>query len=532
MDYENYTGAANLLVNPDGSLQTFSGIAVDMATVHEKYKRYLPQANKYLNPDGSIATLSSILGIVDGIVPQDVVDAINSNSAKAVAQQEQIQNCFVELGTPEHPLVGGFSVKDGMMHKIQIDAPISQGNGTIFDPNGMQGVIDYEDESIYIGEGYENIYKFGENMNSNQSSIFAIVSRNVYIEDGWNVFEYTMKNINQPVGDTSSAPFYSATMFETTKLSGSYICEPYPGYENLFDLTGVGDMYDVINYEGNKIELYRDSTARHFPIQLPIVYQAQGQDVLYKWRAKEIVQTKTSNILPFVPNTAPNGRLVMDEPWTTETHSFIGIGFSGAQTTGIFARAGNDLNTGSVENYRAISSVGYTGDLIISNTFDKYIREDGNEYSIEVRNRGLSDGKFTIGFDNNSVREAFHVNFTIWLTYKGDLGEEGLRNEYAKIKLGKYIIPQKLIGTPHNVPYFQKKADDNGVTYTTTKVDENRDTFLANRYGFYEFIPKNTGIPVYGYVEEINDVWAIPSFFTNVSGVLRVTEEGQIRKVR
>ncbi len=177
MDYKDYMAKVNLLVNPDGSLQTYSGITVDMATAHEKYRKYLPQANKYLNPDGSIATLSSILGIVDGVVPQDVIDAINLNTVKTAAHEDKIQNCVQSLDSSIVAYIGPQGISSNVAGSKD---SINVGNNIIESPEAS---FIFTTGAFYIGEGYENLF---------QSNIVSDdgLQKIKKLEDGWYRYSY------------------------------------------------------------------------------------------------------------------------------------------------------------------------------------------------------------------------------------------------------------------------------------------------------------------------------------------------------
>jgi hypothetical protein len=68
--YEEMHPAANKLLNPDGSIQTFGGTKISPPSEQnvKLYESMMPRANKFLNPDGSIHTLDEILGSSGGTV--------------------------------------------------------------------------------------------------------------------------------------------------------------------------------------------------------------------------------------------------------------------------------------------------------------------------------------------------------------------------------------------------------------------------------------------------------------------------------
>jgi len=117
--------------------------------------------------------------------------------------------------------------------------------------------------------------------------------------------------------------------------------------------------------------------------------------------------------------------------------------------------------------------------------------------------------------------------------YEGDMTEELFLEEISKIKSNKYIIPQKFIGTPHNIPYITKKADDSGLAYETIKVDDiSRDLWLSDEEALYEIIDYDTNLYTCRVKSDGN---IVGNGLEDVSGMLRVTSDVvlpcQIRKV-
>ncbi len=98
-DDENYTSRTpikNGLLNPDGSITTFSGseIAPSNEKGAETYEKMPVHVNKFLNPDGSIHTLDEIVG---GGGDVTVVQTTGSSTAWVMSQNAVTENLDLKV---------------------------------------------------------------------------------------------------------------------------------------------------------------------------------------------------------------------------------------------------------------------------------------------------------------------------------------------------------------------------------------------------------------------------------------------------
>lgn len=435
---------------------------------------------------------------------------ISAIETEIINQGKQLQNCLVELGTPEHPLVGGVSAKDGMFYKVECDAPISHGRGTVFDPNGFNGVINEKDGSIHIGSGYTRI-KISSAQNRSDSVITENTDdfgKKVTASGGTNLGCLLLK------GNTPNA---TEGYFGRVKIrnNGTVPFKIRLWNEESSEIT-VGAK-ETIDYKGVTKRLTEQACMFSFTRES----LTDTLDVSYK---EDMFLYHITEEKPFVPNTAPNGRLIICEPWTSETHSFI-VECEGKGSGNSYFLS-NSFE--SIKNPSSKSAGKYYG--VISKSYKKIIYEDLTTSTPEdtkiYLHKNLEIGRGGGSAKMHNIKKMYKT-----LIFEGDMTEAGFLEEIKKIKSEKYLIPQKFIGTPHDIPYMPRKCDDNGLTYPGVKVDKNRDLEVLEKETRWEILKLSDDTISYASVKKVGEVWTINGALDSVSGMIRTQYPAKIRRL-
>lgn len=182
---------------------------------------------------------------------------------------------------------------------------------------------------------------------------------------------------------------------------------------------------------------------------------------------------------PQVKDTAPDGKVIIKEPWTSETHSFIvgGYGPIGNITYGLYE---SDKVHRILEGKNAV--------LLLSNIFEKRISlDDGIEldgaFSIVSKSEKLQLGY--LNFYDFSATEIFYCYI-----YEGILSEVELRAELEKIKSGNYYIPN--YGVVEPVPKCSRRRDEYG--------DYKEGVFIENQNTDIQLVETNKRVTTKDYL--------------------------------
>lgn len=467
--------------------------------------------------------------VSDALVKGTGFNSVKYPNGKAITDvvegnTKQIQNCYIQLGTETNPLVGIVSAGDGALYKVRQDGQLCQGLGTTFgSDNGFSGIINKEDGSVQIGEGYENLF-----YNATESGVKATYLGNLI----WELEKQTNSlDILAVTGDRLKLTNYTVSWeFLDGFVAGT-------SFNDSTSVTfGSGAFGATARYREKENTITKEcvniDTSSGVYVQL-------GHDLGIGYKVKIKIQlTESSEKLPEVEYVAPNGRLVIDGD-LTEDYSYIGIGYDvgeGTNYSGILLRIDQDKNNLYLGYRPKISNLGkFKANWVYSSLFRKIT---DYETGVEIEdggsgiNNALTPNYITINTLRPGGSRSGVVNtFKMLLKYKGDLTEEQFNAELEKIKSGKYIIPQKFMGTAHNIPYMPKKADDNGITYEAVTVDENRDLEVLEKETRWEILKLSDDTVSYASVKKVNDIWTINGALDNVSGMIRTQYPAKVRRL-
>lgn len=445
--------------------------------------------------------------------------------AEITSNTEQIQNCLVELGTDDKPLVYAFDPKNGATggSSTQMSNQISQGNGTcLSDGNGLDGVID-EDGSFYCGEGYENkLHKKQDISLWKYAGDHTVVNHKDYQNISGTSAKFTLIQLQL---DEYNPILLNLKLNVKIKIRNN-------GNKDIKIRTG----YSTHIVNPNKTLLLDDIITGNGTTWLTIAVESIAIGDVFNfdiWNDKQVAESNYP--VSYVQNTAPKGRVVINEPWTTETHSFIMYGVTQSRenpfSNSTLLMMGDSFGSKNEERFslRQESKIGEKYTALLSKLFSSALYED-IEKKIIIESQGVGSEIVSLALNENINRTGID-SFEGLFIYEGNLTEIELRSELAKIKSGKYIIPQEFIGTPHQIPYIPKKADSYGLTYSVVEVDENRDLEVLEKETRWEILKLSDDTVSYASVKKVNDIWTINGALDNVSGMIRTQYAAKIRRL-
>lgn len=330
---------------------------------------------------------------------------------------------------------------------VQMSGQYSDGAGAcLSNGNGVQGVIDKVNGKIRVGAGYTNLFKgfdmIGgiETLGDGRYKLYGNSGGSTFFwnftENGWT----GQANVRMrfEILETSLA---GGSHFRTHSTDPSYATNTVGVYDDLFTGTGGGTIGS-----------------------LGIACNAGGNATDYIIIGNIQVLINETEEKPYVPSKAQDGRIVIDEPWTTATHSFIGLGLE-VQVTGqnqyVHTMHDGILGTGEAVYLTGADAVeGDVFDIIVNNTIAKAIRRsDSTEFNLQVINTGnVGDGMRSLTYHFSAGFSFLHIEKDF--SYVGNLTEQELRDQLAIIKRDNYQVSEEFVGTSHAIPYAPYVRDD------------------------------------------------------------------------
>ncbi len=401
---------------------------------------------------------------------------ISAIETEIINQGKQLQNCF-EL--PHPSLDYALFVKNGELKewskdgKSKLQTSEQVGNGDLathsLGGKGLNGVI--AENNLNIGAGYENLIK---NTNSGSST---------HTKDGY-IFTWICTT------DTVTSKYItieSSLAVPNTDYTLSW--EVLEGEEH-FD-------YGVLFYTSFNPQvqsaLPKDTitgTSIADPIgNCGILYMKQnallGSKVVIK-----VSMTKTSSAVPYIKDSIPDGRCVLDVDWTSADSSFIIGG-----TTYVESVSGVHMGYICSDTADTLHERVYTTDdvkklknFLVSSIYQKAVYDDGSEAGISLSTRGMTSGILNLTYPRTSNAGNDSIGF--FLRYSDpNLIEEILKSELEKFKAGKVKLND--MGFVENIPNSKKKMDKLGVVKTHIKVtivEKDEDIYFAMEGDMYEVI--------------------------------------------
>ena len=171
---------------------------------------------------------------------------------------------------------------------------------------------------------------------------------------------------------------------------------------------------------------------------------------------------------PIVKESAPDGKLIIKEGWTSETNSFI-FGFVLTETLSPNRRIYVTTTTGAegTTERLAFSAVpvgkfGMRYYVFVADNLAAAIFEDGSEYACAFLDRTLPSSVINLTSNNPNWRNNDVICMFSYYDEGNKMTEQELRNELAKIKSGKFIVENTGVYEP--IQGAKKRANEYGQT--------------------------------------------------------------------
>lgn len=332
---------------------------------------------------------------------------------------------------------------ENLNYGVYIKNPLMNGDGTIKseDSNSLAGVFNDENGSFYCGEGYENL---ADSYDWSATSRVTIIEETLeyikfipLVSNSNGMFEYRKFITVDSIAVNESITFnvYDNSIEIGHNGGGK------PAGRNLGSITYVNDTgsaQNLLNFDVKATDL---TIGKEYTIKKSI--------------------TKTSQPVPSVKDTAPSGKVIIKEPWTSETHSFIGVGFTTKED--VDSRIIPLVFGGGVEERvrygdNVVGSNNGEIDFIFSNIFNLGISENNGELNSDIISKGVYGGFIRLTFEQSQATRTNKLKG--FFVYEGNLTEAELRSELEKIKSGKYYVENTGVYEP--VPGAKKRANEYG----------------------------------------------------------------------
>lgn len=337
---------------------------------------------------------------------------------------------------------------ENLNYGMYIKNPLTNGDGTIKseDADSMAGVFDDDNGNFYCGEGYDNIT---EPLGSAQGSPIQEYNGNILrIElSSTGLNTYSQLNYLQfLLGNDYTASWNvikdENNIFQQISFSGQTFVSSDTSTDRKGSMTGSCDT----SGNPNGIFILINGNIGEF-IEI------------------EIMVTKTSSQVPFVKDTAPDGKLIIKEPWTSATHSFIGLGIERGNTFAYLQQSSENSN-GELFYSLLADVVGEKYDFLLSDIFKVCINSAGTELTTTLLNKYVSENCISVCRTNHPNKSN---NIMSYFVYEGNLTEQELRNELAKIKSGQYYVEN--IGVFEPVQGAKRRSNEYGQIKNYVKLE-------------------------------------------------------------
>ncbi len=404
---------------------------------------------------------------------------ISAIETEIISQGKQIQNCYEK---PHESLDYALWVENGELKewskdgksKLQTSNQVGNGDSDTHSLNdkGLNGIIGQND--LYIGKGYENLIKntaLGNTSYTKDGFIFTLVC---------NTDDVTSKYITIESGRTIANTDYTLSW------------EVLEGIEHFNYGVLFGTSFDP---------QVQSSSPKGTLTSTSIADPAGNCGILYMKHdspsgAKVVVKvsmTKTSIPVPYIKDSIPDGKCVLNSPWTSKDHSFIFSGFT-PSSENLFFKLSNRLGIQSSQEsfYMSQADKTKTYDAILSDSYSSIFEDDGTIYTggVGIIDRGVTGG--VVCLTRNLEYGGRANSFKGIYCYSYEITEEELDGELAKWKNGK--IKLEPMGFVENIPNSKKRMDIYGNLKTyinATDSEKNEDICLANEGDMYEIIDMN-----------------------------------------
>ncbi|MGB6128865.1 MAG: hypothetical protein WBG30_08955 [Psychrilyobacter sp.] len=419
---------------------------------------------------------------------------------------EQLQNCY-EL--PHPSLDYALFVENGELKEWSKDGvsklkTLEQvGNGDkdtrSLNGKGLNGIIGQD--NLHIGKGYRNEW------NNLVTGVTIIDGVTVMDSNGWKICK-------PAAGVEFSLTFRLLEYLNPNDSGGTRInvsSSRYPESE-IF-------VKNIVELEINKTYEWKLGLAQT-DAEVSI-FIADGVTV-----KAEICLTKTSFPVPYIKDSIPDGRCVLDADWTSANRSFIFSGFAPSSEQLFFKLSNSVGNQSSQESFyisQADSSKIY--DAIFSDLYTSVFEDDGTIYTggVGFTDRGISGG--VVSLTRNIEYGGRANDFKGVYVYSLEITKEGLEEDLAKWKAGKIKLDP--MGFVENIPNSKKRMDKSGILKTHIEVtiaEKDEDIYPAIEGYMLELID-SSGV---SYISVGVDGTIPTGKLKNVAGYIRSDETNAV----
>lgn len=358
---------------------------------------------------------------------------------------------------------------ENLKYGMYVKNPLTNGDGTIRgeDPYSMAGVFDDKDGRFYCGGGYENYNKLRESQNTNGITITLEVVDSITYKmkfSGTGAGGTSFPSLSSVINPTGVLPYFAMYEYERFGKTISFTASSNGGSPPSVIQGTITDIDGIYTNFGGEYNYTNDFMGYIF-------FSKSGDSETYDPNLdyiiikKPIISFDTNNKIPFIKDTAHDGKLIIKEGWTSSTHSFIVIG---TKKVASLSPSGNitPLNFNSETQSNRLNVIGndklnQRTITVLSDNFTRTKFEDGT-----VRNGILTGGVSKDLFWGIHPSQAISLSsldeIEIILIYIGDLTEQEFDSEIEKIESGKLYIPNAGVYEP--VQGAKKRANEYGQT--------------------------------------------------------------------
>ena len=375
-----------------------------------------------------------------------------------------LEEKIYSLGVPGKPLVLAFDPKnrniENLKHGIYNKNNLTNGDGTVRgeDADSMAVVFNDVDGNVYCGEGYENLWS--DIYKLTQSNLFSGATATITESEKFQNFDGTGGSSELVL--LGSAITIASNFYYSVKVRNNGINQ-IEVKGNTFAVSGGVIM------AGETKEIKLLDTVIAGSIHLQIVTENVGDQFNFDiWYEKSLVESTV--FLPFVKDAAPDGKLIIKEGWTSETHSFIYVGVKYIESVSGISYLHTCVDVGgnvtvSIERSSLTNFESGIYDIIGNSSigFISMDRSDQTERTSTISSSGLNPNNL-ISLGISSDDRTFDSIETTFIYYDegNKLTEQELRNELEKIKSGKYYIENTGVFEP--LQGAKKRCNEYGQT--------------------------------------------------------------------
>ena len=402
---------------------------------------------------GNVANLVWLQTIADGEVLKAEIEALiaGGDLIQKGAGFDDIKYPFLKDVTDDleekyfaldDRLVFAFDPKnrniENLKHGIYNKNNLTNGDGTVRSEgaDSMSVVFNDVDGNVYCGEGYENLIK-------NNSAINAITCTASLDNHSFTLTNGTATDSRGEITLNESVTLGDKIQISIKELAFTGIV----GKQVAIKVSSIIETPILYSsFVDGKAEFVVENTGT---LEALLLYTGDDGDVT----GEEISLVVNETQVPFVKDTANDGKLIIKEPWSLDTHSFIGV-VSGTDTAAdryLFV----DKNNASRINASLLSS---PVTFVESSLYSIAENEGGTTGAVIRGGAGFQDGIRLGGIA--SILSPLY--YKLFLVYEGILTEQELRDELEKIKSGKFILENTGVYEP--LQGAKKRCNEYGQT--------------------------------------------------------------------